>query len=249
MKKLLLPLVAFVLCVNLVQAQMGGGGAGPKFDSAMIKLFGANSAFSARMEMHAVVNGQDTIMPGKFALLDGNSRLDMDLEEMTGGSLPPQFMTQMKAMGMDKITAITRPDKQLAYVVYPALKAYAASAINDPSATNSAVNFKLETTDLGKEDMDGHPCVKEQATVTDDKGFEHHSILWKATDLNQFPIKIELTEGGQTITMLYEDIKLSKPDASLFEPPSGYTRYTSMPELIQTEVSKRMGGGPPPAGQ
>lgn len=100
--------------------------------------------------------------------------------------------------------------------------------------------------------MDGHPCVKTQVTVTDDKGNKYEPIVWNATDLKKFPIKIETTSQAHTTTILFTNVKLSKPEASLFDPPAGFKHYDSPQALIQQEMMKHMGGapgGPPPAGQ
>ena len=150
----------------------------------------------------------------------------------------------MKQMGMDKMVMISRPDKKIAYMVYPELEAYAEMTIQNPEAAAPATNFKLETTELGKETVDGHPCVKNKAVVTDDKGNKHESIVWNATDLKNFPIKIETTEQGHKATMLFKDVKLAKPDAGLFDPPAGYKHYDNLQQMMQQEMMKRMGMAP-----
>jgi hypothetical protein len=47
-------------------------------------------------------------------------------------------------------------------------------------------------------------------------------------------------------------VKFAKPDASLFEPPSDYTKYTDQMEMMRQEMMKRMpqgGMGGMPHGQ
>ena len=86
-------------------------------------------------------------------------------------------------------------------------------------------------------------CVKNKAVVSDHEGNKHESIIWNATDLKGFPIKILTEEHSQSMTMLFKDVKFSKPDASLFETPAGLKRYDSPMALMQGEMMKRMGGG------
>jgi hypothetical protein len=43
--------------------------------------------------------------------------------------------------------------------------------------------------------------------------------------------------------MLFKDVKLAKPDASLFDPPAGYKHYDNLQQMMQQEMMKRMGGG------
>jgi hypothetical protein len=109
-------------------------------------------------------------------------------------------------------------------------------------AAEKGADFKIETTDLGKETVDGHPCTKTKAVVTDDKGVKSDATLWKATDLKNFPVKLEKTESATLVTMYFRDIKLAKPEAKMFEPPAGSTKYDSMQALMQGAMAKRFGG-------
>ena len=100
--------------------------------------------------------------------------------------------------------------------------------------------------------MDGHPCVKNKVIVTDDQGQKHEMTVWNATDLKKFPVKIETDENGRNTTMTFQNIKMTKPDAAMFEPPASYKKYTNQRDMMQQEVMKRMGiqnmapGGTPP---
>jgi Domain of unknown function (DUF4412) len=245
-------LTIVVLCLNLIPAyaQMGGPGGGPgmqgpELGGGMAKLFGKNSAFSATLDMQIQdpANGRTMTMPGKMSADQGKSRFEMDMAQMKGVDMPADAMGQMKSMGMDKITMISRPDKKLTYMIYPGLQAYFETPIRNPEAAMPESDFKMETTELGKETVDGHPCVKNKAVVTDEKGNQHESTVWNATDLKDFPIKIETTENGRTMTMLFKDVKLAKPEAGQFEPPADFKHYDSMMALMQQEMMKRMGGG------
>jgi hypothetical protein len=144
---------------------------------------------------------------------------------------------------MDKIVMISRPDKKITYMVYPNLEAYTEIAMQNPEAATPATDFKLETAELGKETVDGHPCVKNKAVVSDSKGNKHESTVWNATDLKNFPVKIETAGQGQKATMSFKDVKLAKPEASLFDPPASYKHYDNPMQLMQQEMMKRMGGG------
>ncbi len=237
-----------------------GGGMGPQFSGALAKLFGDNSAFSGSIEttVKMAMNGQDmTItMPGKIAFDSGKSRVEMDLGLMKGAPMPPGAAEQMKAMGMDKMTMLSLPDKKLTYMIYPGLKSYAEVPMQDPDAAKPAGDFKSEKSELGKETLDGHPCVKNKVTVTDDKGSKHDYTVWNATDMKDFPVKVEFTDEGTAISMQFKDVKLAKPAAAAFEPPAGYEKYDNMMKMIQEQMMKRMGGpgaggpdgagGPPP---
>lgn len=246
-------LVLTVLCLGLVSAHAQFGPptqAAPQLGGSTAKLFGENTSYSATMEMQTTdsSSGSTITTPGKVAALDGKSRFEMDMSQTKGGHLPPQAAEQMKTMGMDKMVMISRPDKKVTYMVYPNLQAYTEMTIQNRDTVATTTDFKLETTELGKETVAGHPCVKNKAVVTDGKGNQHESTVWNATDLKNFPIKIETTEHGHKATMLFKDVKLAKPDASLFEPPTDYKHYDSPMQLMQQEMMKRMGGGGLPGG-
>jgi hypothetical protein len=106
----------------------------------------------------------------------------------------------------------------------------------------------MESTELGKESVDGHACVKNKVTVTDKAGKAHESTVWNATDLKNFPVKITTSEAGAATTMLFKAVKLEKPDPAQFEPPAGFKKYDSLMALMQQEMMSRMGGarGMPP---
>jgi hypothetical protein len=244
MKNLLRVVLPGMLCLNLAAYAQPGPPRGPQFSGAMDKLFGDNQSFSAALEMQMTdAAGGTMIMPGKITFDSGKSRFEMDMTQAKGGQMPPDAAAQMKAMGMDRIVMIGRPDKKVACIVYPGMQSYVENVLSDSETTTAPGDFKVETTELGKETVDGHPCVKNKAIVTDKDGTPHESTVWNATDLKNFPVKIQITEQGRSMTMLYRDITITKPDAGVFEPPSGYTKYDSMQAMMQAVIMKQMGGG------
>jgi hypothetical protein len=103
------------------------------------------------------------------------------------------------------------------------------------------VDSEIEITELGKETVDGHSCVKNKAVVTDQQGVKHEFTVWNATDLKNFPVKVEMNEQGSA-TMTFRGINFSKPDANLFVPPTRYTKYGSIQEMMQAVMMKNIGG-------
>ncbi|MGA2853290.1 MAG: DUF4412 domain-containing protein [Verrucomicrobiota bacterium] len=250
MKNLLRAFLPGIVCLNLAAFAQPGPPRGPQFTGAMDKLFGENQSFSATLEMQtADTSGGTMTMPGKIMFDSGKSRFEMDMTQAKGGQMPPDAAAQMKAMGMDRTVMIGRPDKKVAYMIFPGMKSYVENALSDSETTTATSDFKVETTELGKDTVDGHPCVKNKVIVTGKDGTPHESTVWNATDLKNFPVKIQTTEQGHKMTMLYKDITLSKPDASVFEPPSDYTKYDSIQGMMQAFMMKQMGGGGLPFGR
>jgi hypothetical protein len=223
------------LALVTVRAQPGPPH-GPSFDGAMAKLFGDINGFSATMEFHSAgSSGSEVVMPGKIAFLDGKSRFDMDMSTMQGGHMSPQASAHMKQMGMGKMSALALGDKKVSYMLYPDMKAY----IENPTTATAAAapaDYKTEVTKLGEESVDGHNCVKNKVVVTGPDGVPHESTIWNASDLKQFPIKIQTMSGNSSTTMIFKDVKLDKPDASEFEVPSDFTKYDSMMSLMMSRA-------------
>ena len=239
MKNYLTAIATAFACLSLFPAYgqyggrpggMGGPPPGPQFSGASAKLFGDNSAFSATMEVQGESGAGSHSMTGAIAVDQGKSRFEMNMAAMD---------PHMKSMGMDQMIMVTRPDRKVSYMMFPSQQAYVENPIPDTTAAKPESAYKIQITELGKETVDGHPCVKNKAVVTDDQGNTTESTLWNATDLKNFPVKIETTQGGRKSTMLFRDVKLGKPDASLFEPPAGHKKYDSMMSLMM----EKMGGG------
>lgn len=240
-------LVAIALCLNLIPAHAqfgvpGNGMGGLNLAGPMGKLFSENPAFSASVEIQTVSLGETTTMPGKISFAQGKSRFEMDMTEAKGGQITPQTGAQMKAMGMDRMVVISRPDKKLTYMIYPGMEAYAGMPIKEAKTASTNDNSKVETTGLGKETVDNHACAKNKVVVTDQQGKKQEFTVWNATDLKNFPIKIEQTDARRVTTTLFTNVKFNKPEASLFDPPSDFKSYDSFQTMLQEVMMKRMGG-------
>jgi hypothetical protein len=95
---------------------------------------------------------------------------------------------------------------------------------------------------IGTETIDGHPCIKYDATFYRKSKPEekHKAILWDALDLNNFTIQTEITAAenpkypgsGGKMVMKFRDIKLGAATASMFEVPRDYKKVNSVPEVM-----------------
>ena len=246
MKKQTLALLIFTVALTCsVRAQFGQT---PSINGSIEKLFGDNTAFSADVEFQTVYSpGQTTTTPGKIAYDSGKTRFEVDFSEVKGQTTPGMAQ-HMKQMGMSKTVVISRPDTKTSYFVYPDINAYAETPLQNPAAAEADKAPKIDTSELGRESLDGHECIKNKVVVTDDKGKTHEFTTWNATDLKKFPIKIETVDQPRATTMLFKNVKTSKPDAALFEAPADFKKYTSQRELMQQEMMKHMPGMNMPPG-
>ncbi len=250
MKKAFFALLAVSIPGFILFAQVGPGpGAGPaNSDNGMEKLFAGTPVYSATMiTAMSGPNGPMTVKT-KTWFDHENSRTEMNMADVDSASLPPGAAAHMKALGMDDVVTITTADKKNLYVIYPNLSSYVSMPSDGPAGgTNNAAI--TQTTKLGEETVDGHPCVKNKYTVNVN-GDTHEFTAWNATDLNNFPIKIAFEEQGMSATITFQNISFDKIPASQFQPPPGYSGYPSMAELMRAAVATHPGampGAPVPA--
>lgn len=245
-------LTAALTAVTSLQAQPRGGGMGGmggSMSSVFGPAFGKDQNFSAKANISTKSKSggpQMDSLPMEFAYSGGKIRMEMNMGEAKGAQLTPSAIAQIKQMGMDKTTYIVREDERKMYIVYPNMSAYVEMPMPNAQDSDKTKEPKIEKTEVGKETVDGHPCVKNKVVVSDPETQKAHEMfLWNATDLKDFPVKIETTEGGVTSTFTYSDVKFEKPADSLFEAPTDAKKYNNMQEMMM----EKMGGGAGPGGR
>ncbi len=131
------------------------------------------------------------------------------------------------------------PAKKSTVLIYPGLQSYATVGMSAEETAES----KAEITEVGKETINGHPCIKKKVTATDSKGKAQDAFVWAATDLKDFPVQVEMKQKRQTVRINFNTPSFDKPDAKLFELPAGYTKYDSIQAMMQGAMMKMIGGG------
>jgi hypothetical protein len=244
MKKTCILSVVYSLSFGVLAAFAQGmpGGNMQGMDLSFVKLFGENPAFTARSEMKiSDKSGKETMsMSTTVAMLGGKMHTEVDMNTMKGAMVPPAAIAQMKQMGMDHTINLARPDKKLVYIIFPGMKSYASMPIPEATLQSMSPTNKMEKAELGKETIDGHPCVKNKITTIDDKGKPREFIVWNATDLKDFPVQFQTSENNQTITSTYKGIKLAKPDEKQFDPPADFKGYTDVQEMMMSAMQQLM---------
>ncbi len=242
MKKSFLTIVALCLCGFRAFAQMGGqAGPAASFDNGMEKLFGANPVFSATMQTKMDgPNGPMTVKTKMFFDHE-NSRTEMNMADAQGSSLPPDAVSQMQAIGMDKVVSISLADKKNIYVVYPNIHSYVGMEI--PGSGSDTNEFKTQITKIGDGTVDGHPCIENKAVVWSGDQTNDFTV-WNATDLKNFPVQITMSQQGVSVTISFQNVSFDKLDPSLFRPPANYTRYGTIQDLMQSAMMNHPSGMP-----
>lgn len=233
--------MAGMLLLNAERARAQAGMPGVQISGAMEKLFGEHKAFSAALELQTEGGPTGPItITGFIANLNQMSRFEMDLSKIQSASVPAAAIAQMKQMGMDKMVMIAIPDKKTVLMEYPSMKAYVEMPLPDEGSTKME-DYKIELTELGAETVAGHPCVKNKSVVTGPDGVKHESTVWYATDMDKFPVKIEVNENETKIAMIFKDVKLEKPAASQFAAPTNFQKYESMTSLMMSKMKVGQG--------
>jgi len=222
-------------------AQLPGANGPAGMSAALNKLFGKNTAFSAKGEMQVTdhANHEIAFWPMDFSMLNRMIRVEIDLARTRNKDMPSGTAATLKQIGMSQVVSIIRPDKQLVYVIYPDQRVLLSMPLPKEDAEGSDKTPQITKTALGKETIDGHPCIKNKVVISDSSGQKVEAITWDATDLNDLPVQIETQERDNTSVVRFKQIQFAKPDSGLFEPPSGYTQYRDADEL-KVGVMKKM---------
>jgi len=235
--------LGFFLAVSAPAQIPTGGQAG--MNAALLKLFGEFPAFTSRAEVRL----QDkpgratTTLAMDFAMLDGKVRMDLDMDSVKSSQVAPEMLASLKAAGLSKLVTVMRPDRTNVLLIYPNAKSFAEIPMAKEEAADAAKRFRIEKTKVGKETIDGHACEKTKVILRSDAGDKQEALVWYATDLRNFPLRVELDQPEATVQMNYRDVKLAQVDGRQFEAPSGFARYANVETLMQSVMIKSLGGG------
>lgn len=122
-------------------------------------------------------------------------------------------------------------------VISEALQGYApadggvryTSVLTQPDSVNSTPS---------SDSIDGHPCRREQASVTASDGSIVVFRVWRATDLKGLPLRIESMSAPGSYTITFSKVRLEQLSADLFNLGDGYKRYSN-PDTMLNEITVR----------
>jgi len=226
--------------IHFAGAQEYTAGLSPGLNAALVRLFGDHKAFTARLRVQMTdPQGQETLnAPMQFALLDGKMRGELDITKMKSKDLPALAASAAKSVGMEKVITLVRPDQQETYLLYPAFQACIVAPLDAEDVAALKQPAKIRREPLGRETVDGHPCIKNRVTVTEPNGLQHEATVWHATDLKEFPLRIQTMDGTDTLVMQFSQIRFERLAAKEFDLPAGTIRYKDAQALSQAVMQK-----------
>jgi len=229
---------------QLPSLSLGGASGTPGTDfTTLFQLLAGKPGFTAKSEVRMFDKTQkETIsVTMDFAYLENKVRMEIDLAQMRNKDLPVGLADQLKVLGMDQVVTLIRPDMKSVYVIYPKLQACLAQSL--PGESNDIP--KMDKQAIGKETLDGNPCVKHKVTFTSAKGAKEELTVWFATNLKDFPVQVLSNRGEETAITRYRQVQFTKPDAKQFDLPAGFKQYSDLQSFMQGITSKIISGEVP----
>ncbi len=125
---------------------------------------------------------------------------------------------------MQGATSITRPDKKVAWVLLPEQMMYMEQPLDPRNlvATTDKPQGEVERTRVGQEMVDGKVCQKFKVVYTY-QGRKDAVYQWICAGM-KMPVKTASLDGAWS--MEFRNLQYGPQQASLFEVPAGYKRFS-----------------------
>jgi hypothetical protein len=212
------------------------------FAASLTQFLSDSRSFTAGAELQFTGASPSTTVGLGFATHDGQMRWELDATHARSG-LPAETVELLRQLSLDRVALVLRPETNLLLIAH-GLKAYAelpppkSAEVRDKAQAQAV---RLEKTPLGRESVDGHPCVKYRVANPADKAPQGETFVWQATDLNDLPVKILVKLPEQSYTLKFRNVRMGKPDARYFTAPADYAKHTSVESLLQAGLAKSLG--------
>lgn len=215
---------------------------GSGLSTALLKLFGDVTNFTARADVQVLdaKQAERVRTPMNFAASDGKLRVEIDMTQLRGQGLQ-NVVTSLKTLGMDRVVILLRPDKKALFTIYPNARSYVDETLSREEAAADK-NLKVQKKLLGKENVEGHPCEKNQVVVWNGTNIVLNATTWNATDLKAFPVRVVTKEGDSASVMHFQQVQFVRVDAKQFEPPAGYAKFNNSQTLMLARSTKIQNG-------
>lgn len=241
-KATILCCAAILLAAQSGQAQLPGGGR-TGVNAAMLKLFGDVGGFTSKADIRFQEKGtpEPLTMTVDFSMLGGRARMDLDMATVKSKQLPPEALAAFKVAGLDRFSTVVVPERKMTLLICPSMQGYTEIPMPKDEAADLDRKHTIEKKLIGRETVDGHSCEKMKVTISAEGGGKHEATVWYAADLKDFPVKIQVDDQQTSLLFQHRSVKLAKPEAKLFEVPSGFAKHASAEQLMQSAMMKSIG--------
>ncbi len=222
-----------LLTVVLRGAAQLDGPASTGVSASLIRLFGTNQNFTAQAEVQVLDRANQELMgvPMRLMRAGNKIRVEVDMTRMRH-RLRPDAVAQMKPLGLDQTVSIIRPETRTNLVYFPKLRACLQLQMPANEAEAFLKRARVERQTLGREKMQGYPCLKQRVTITDAAGQKSEATVWVASTLRDFPVCVATREKEGLVTMRFRQVNFDPVAAAQFEPPAGFVTFTDLQALI-----------------
>jgi len=208
-----------------------------------MRLFGDTKAFTAQVDVRVYGSDRKETLraPMNFELLDGRMRMDFDMSSMQGSLIQPGVTKIMNQAGLNQVASIMRLDKRLIHLVFNRAQSYINLEIPRQEVEAAEANVQVQRTPLGKETIANRSCSKNKVVVKNAKGAALlEATTWNSEEMQGFPIQIMVQTKEGTTLLRFSQVKFTRPAASRFDPPRGFTKYEDQDALLLAAMQKRV---------
>ncbi len=213
------------------------------YNAIVAKLFSDIPAFTATVET-ALTNATDKsrlTLPMKMMKLKDQMRIEVDLVKMKGAGVALQGLASMQNIGMARMTSIVSPGDRSMVVLFPDVKFHTRVGLSGADLPDTG--FKVTKRQVGKDTIQGQPCLRMLVTLTSTDGVKQEATTWEAPALNRFPVRIFFKPEGSSMTMTFSDVRLTAPPEESFKVPSDSREFEGMSGLMQEAMTRALNPG------
>jgi hypothetical protein len=217
----------------------------PFFAAALTPILAESRDFTARAQWIFFANAAEgrVVTPMTLATSRGRMRWELNLEDSPREQFLPGAVATLKRMKMERITLYLQTGRAV-QVAFPGAESVVALPLPKDQAVTAKADDKaaqLAQTAIARETLDGHPCVKFRLTVPVDKKSSEEAFVWRATDLGNFPLRIEIRFGDESHVLRFGTPNFVKLDDRHFAPPGHFTRHPDLESLLQSSLLRGLG--------
>ncbi len=212
----------------------------PVVSMVLAQLLEKAPSFSARGEIrvHGKAEPDPSTARGTVESRGGDLRWEINLADINSGQLSESAKALLRQVNGDRFVLITQRQAAVNELIFRR----AGACIEQPLPR---VKLSTSRAKPATEVVAGRSCVREPISVRDGEGRTHQVVVWRAKDLQELPIQVQFTEGGETIRIRFEDVRFRTIQAQRFQVPAGLSKHETIEDMMQwvlaEKIRKRMG--------